>query len=35
MASGSPFPLLDVLARHDVPYVVIGGHAVCAHGYGY
>ena len=33
MASGSSFPLLDVLARHEVPFVVIGGHAVCTHGY--
>jgi hypothetical protein len=25
--------LLDVLRRHGVPFVVIGGHAVNAHGY--
>lgn len=30
----SPDPgLFDVLTRHGVPFVVIGGHAVCAHGY--
>jgi hypothetical protein len=25
--------MLDTLARHGVPFVVIGGHAVTAHGY--
>ncbi len=33
MASGAPFPLLDVLRRHNVPLVIIGGHAVAYHGY--
>jgi len=25
--------LLDVLRRHGVPFVVVGGHAVNVHGY--
>ena len=25
--------IVQALARHDVPYVIIGGHAVNAHGY--
>lgn len=25
--------LFEVLIRHNVPFVVIGGHAVCAHGF--
>lgn len=33
MESGSPFPLIDVLLKHDVPIVIIGGHAVTYHGY--
>jgi hypothetical protein len=33
MESGDPFRLIDVLARHDVPLVIIGGHAVTYHGY--
>ncbi len=33
MESGDPFHLLDVLSRHDVPFVIIGGHAVTYHGY--
>lgn len=33
MASGAPFPILDVLRRHEVPLVIIGGHAVAYHGY--
>jgi len=33
MENGDPFPLLDVLSRHDVPFVIIGGHAVTFHGY--
>ena len=28
MECGDPFHLLDVLSSHDVPFVVIGGHAV-------
>jgi hypothetical protein len=28
MVSGDPFRLLDVLSSRDVPFVVIGGHAV-------
>lgn len=27
------FRLLEVLARHGVPFVVVGGHAVNVHGY--
>jgi len=27
------FTILEVLRRHDVPFVVIGGHAVIFHGY--
>lgn len=33
MESGDPFHLLDVLSRHDVPFVIIGGHAVTFHGF--
>ncbi|NIL97290.1 MAG: hypothetical protein GTO53_06790 [Planctomycetales bacterium] len=33
MDSGDPFPLIDVLCHHDVPFVVMGGHAVTFHGY--
>jgi hypothetical protein len=33
MDSGNPFHLLDVLTRHDIPFVVIGGHAVTYHGF--
>ena len=33
MESGDPFRLLDVLAKHNVPFVIIGGHAVSFHGY--
>jgi hypothetical protein len=33
MESGDPFRLIDALTRHDVPFVVIGGHAVTYHGY--
>ena len=33
MDSGNPFHLLDVLSNHDVPFVVIGGHAVTYHGF--
>ncbi len=33
MESGNPFHLLDVLSRHDVPFVIIGGHAVTYHGF--
>ena len=33
MESGDPFRLIDVLVKHDVPFVIIGGHAVAYHGY--
>jgi len=33
MECGDPFRLLDVLSRHKVPFVVIGGHAVTYHGF--
>ncbi|NLX97952.1 MAG: hypothetical protein GXY83_17455 [Rhodopirellula sp.] len=33
MESGDPFRLIDVLVKHEVPLVVIGGHAVAYHGY--
>jgi hypothetical protein len=33
MESGVPFHLIDVLSKHDVPFVIIGGHAVAYHGY--
>ena len=33
MDSGNPLHLLDVLSSHDVPFVVIGGHAVTFHGF--
>ena len=33
MDSGDPFRLIDVLIKHDVPLVIIGGHAVGYHGY--
>ena len=33
MEFGDPFHLLDVLSNHDVPFVVIGGHAVTYHGF--
>ena len=33
MESGDPFRLIDVLSSHDVPFVIIGGHAVTYHGY--
>lgn len=33
MESGAPFRLLDVLNSHDVPFVIIGGHAVTYHGF--
>ena len=33
MESGDLFPLLDVLSCHNVPFVVIGGHAVTYHGF--
>ncbi len=28
------FSILEALKRHDVPFVIIGGHAVNFHGYG-
>lgn len=33
MDSGDPFRLIDVLVKHEVPFVLIGGHAVAYHGY--
>jgi hypothetical protein len=33
MEFGDPFHLLDVLSSHNVPFVVIGGHAVTYHGF--
>lgn len=33
MEIGGPFRLIDVLAKHRVAFVVIGGHAVSFHGY--
>ena len=33
MDSGNPFQLIDTLRSHDVPLVIIGGHAVTFHGY--
>ena len=33
MECGDPFQLLDVLSRHSVPFVIIGGHAVTYHGF--
>jgi hypothetical protein len=33
MESGAPFRVIDVLIKHDVPFVIIGGHAVAYHGY--
>jgi hypothetical protein len=33
MDSGSQFPLIDVLVKHHVPYVIVGGHAVVFHGF--
>lgn len=33
MANGDLFHPFDVMARHNVPFVVIGAHAVSFHGY--
>jgi hypothetical protein len=33
MECGDPFRLLDVLSSHNVPFVIIGGHAVTYHGF--
>lgn len=33
MDSGNPFQLIDALSSHNVPFVIIGGHAVTFHGY--
>jgi hypothetical protein len=33
MEGGDPFRLIEMLARHQVPFVIIGGHAVNYHGY--
>ncbi len=33
MECGDPFRRIDTLIRHDVPFVIVGGHAVTYHGY--
>lgn len=33
MDSGDPFQLIDAMRSHNVPFVIIGGHAVTFHGY--
>ncbi len=33
MALGDPFRLIEVLSKHGVRFVVIGGHAVIYHGF--
>ncbi len=33
MDNSDPFYLIDVLNSHDIPFVIIGGHAVTYHGY--
>jgi len=33
MGNTDPFRLLDVLCCHNVPFVIIGGHAVAYHGF--
>lgn len=33
MEHGFPYPLIDALHQHDVPVLLIGGHAVAYHGY--
>ena len=33
MERGDPFRLIDVLTRHEVSFVIIGGHAVTFHGF--
>ncbi len=33
MENTNPFHLLDVLNSHEVPFVIIGGHAVTYHGF--
>ena len=33
MENGDPFRLIDALTKHEVPFVIIGGHAVTYHGY--
>jgi hypothetical protein len=33
MESTAPFRLTDILRKHGVPFVIIGGHAVTYHGY--
>lgn len=33
MESGDPSPILETFSRHDVPFVVIGGHAVNYYGF--
>jgi hypothetical protein len=30
MESGDPFRLIDVLIKHEVPFVIVGGHAATA-----
>ena len=33
MEYGAPFQLIDIFLKHNVPTVMIGGHAVSYHGY--
>ncbi|MBI2479197.1 MAG: hypothetical protein HYV60_11355 [Planctomycetia bacterium] len=33
MELGTPFQLIDVFLKHNVPVVIIGGHAVTYHGF--
>ena len=33
MEPGTPFQLIDVFLKHNVPVVIIGGHAVTYHGF--
>ena len=33
MESGNLFHVIDLFHQHDIPFVVIGGHAVAYHGY--
>ncbi|MFW5893868.1 MAG: hypothetical protein ACOCUY_01910 [Verrucomicrobiota bacterium] len=33
MENGDPFSLISVLMKHEVDFVVLGGHAVAFHGY--
>ena len=33
METGNPFHLIELLVKHRVPFVIIGGHAVTYQGY--